>query len=411
MEPTKASDVSDCRIDGLLDRITQLPNPVLNLILCKVMDTRQVVKTMILSKSWQNLWAPVPYLCFHDRLQDFPGIVSFVNTVLQLRDPSDIHTFRVQWRHSVNAHRDHHLTNWAEHIVGHNIKVLELDIYAGEHAEEVMEFPHCIFTCQTLEELKLESDWMGAKLSPHTIVQLSRLKKLHLYGFCADSDSLKNLISGCPVLEDLKLEKCNLKDPEVSSDTLRQLIIESSDITGIQLRISCPNLHYLSFFINSVGWRVLLNWENVSSVVEGTLRIDDYRGNRCFSVHVGRRPIFFDSLRKSKDDLPMFRSLKKRLKLYGKSNYSPIFCNLKRLKLYGQCMEQNFVVVIYFLQRSPNLELLTLQKGVDPQEREVRWYNCPHFKLKVIFDCNEENERLGVLMEYYAYAYCNCDCP
>lgn len=410
MEPTKASDVSDCRNDGLLDRITQLPNPVLNLILCKVMDTRQVVKTMILSKSWQNLWAPVPYLCFHDRLQDFPTIVSFVNTVLQLRDPSDIHTFRVQWRHSVNAHRDHHLTNWAEHIVGHNVKVLELDIYAGEHAEEVMEFPHCIFTCQTLEELKLESDRMGAKLSPHTIVQLSRLRKLHLYGFCADCDSLKNLISGCPVLEDLKLEKCNLKDPEVSSDTLRQLVIESTDITGILLRISCPNLHSLSFFIDSVK-RVLLRWENVSSVVEGTLRIDDYRGNQSFGVDVGRRPIFFNSrMYIPRDDLPKYRSLKKRLKLCGKSNYVPIFCNLKRLKLYGQCIERNFIVVIYFLQRSPNLELLTLQK-VDAQEREVRWYNCPHFKLKVIFDCNKENEILTGLLEYYAYAYCHCDCP
>ncbi|KAJ6832448.1 uncharacterized protein M6B38_314450 [Iris pallida] len=404
MEPTKTSDTFNRINDGPSDRISQLPDPVLGLILCKVidtrhtvrklMDTRHVVKTMILSKRWRNLWASVPCLCFYDWSEDFPNLVSFVNTVLQLRDSSDIHTFLVAWHHSVNVHRDHHLTTWTEHIVGRNIKVLELDIYAGDHAEGGVEFPSCIFTCQTLEELKLSMDWKKAKLNPLAIIQLSRLRKLDLYGFDADCDSLKRLISGCPVLEDLKFFECKLHDPDISSDRLRQLIIECNDITGSQVRIYCPNLRSLTFNVNSFE-RVRLLWENVSSVVDATIQTEDDSGDPCFPVDVDVEPP---------------KSITSRNKYVSRASGFPLFWNLKRLELSGRYLEFNFATVVYFLQHLPKLELLTLHKDLAVKKEEVWCYNCPlHYKLTVIFICDEENEKVIELMDDLVGR--RCDCP
>ncbi|EYU44905.1 hypothetical protein MIMGU_mgv1a018102mg, partial [Erythranthe guttata] len=89
--------------------------------------------------------------------------------------------------------------------------------------------PGRILICQTLVDLILEN--CGSVPNLGSVVYLPCLKKLHLMrvGFEAD-ESLWNLISGCPVLEDLLIKLyVDFRSCKVSSPTVKKARGRSSD--------------------------------------------------------------------------------------------------------------------------------------------------------------------------------------
>jgi hypothetical protein len=90
------------------------------------------------------------------------------------------------------------IDRWILHLTGRSIKELVLEVCM----EKRYQIPWCLFSCQSLQRLKL--DW--CVLKPPTMFQgFKNLKSIDLNLVMVAQDVFENLISGCPQLEELKL--------------------------------------------------------------------------------------------------------------------------------------------------------------------------------------------------------------
>ncbi|KAG2572296.1 hypothetical protein PVAP13_7KG166965 [Panicum virgatum] len=81
---------------------------------------------------------------------------------------------------------------------------------------------------------------------PHLGSTSYRLRRLHLVNINLDNSFPRKLSYGCPVLEDLKLDRCFLDPPEISSSTLKNLIVTGCTThSGHVLTITAPALLFL----------------------------------------------------------------------------------------------------------------------------------------------------------------------
>jgi hypothetical protein len=95
---------------------------------------------------------------------------------------------------------------------------------------------------------------------PHLGSSSYRLRRLHLVKIALDKSFPRQLSSGCPVLEDLKLDECLLDPPEITSCTLRNLIVaDCMTYGGNVLTITAPTLVSFYLVITVVGW----SWDGV----------------------------------------------------------------------------------------------------------------------------------------------------
>ncbi|KAF3327298.1 hypothetical protein FCM35_KLT07416 [Carex littledalei] len=105
---------------------------------------------------------------------------------------------------------------WILYAIKCNAKVIEIDVIDYER------LPQCMFNSASLEELNL--------------CIISRIDK-------DDSDILKKLAFGCPALEDLYLNECNMDIRVVSFPKLKYLNIRSEAVEHTWVEsIRAPNL-------------------------------------------------------------------------------------------------------------------------------------------------------------------------
>ncbi|CBI32913.3 unnamed protein product, partial [Vitis vinifera] len=218
------------------DIISNLPDELLCHIL-SFLPTKFAVGTSILSKRWRYLWASVPILDFDDELWLNPSTLveleeriimfqNFVDGVLRHSEVSCIKKFRL-------GYRDNNLDNWG------------------------VELPPMFFICKTLVVVKLSC---ALFLDIPTTVWLPSLKALHLKSVeYSDDDSIQKLLSGCPVLEELVIEREERDNQwvvNVSNPSLKILRIffftdgfahpyEQED-QDYKVVVDAPNLEYLS---------------------------------------------------------------------------------------------------------------------------------------------------------------------
>lgn len=104
-----------------------------------------------------------------------------------------------------------------------------------------MALPLPLFSCKSLTVLKLEGEFL---LTVPEHVRLPCLNTLWLTdAVLYDDNSVKRLLSGCPVLEDLALNSCNVENIEVfdlSYPSLKWLDINCRGDYGLIL--NAPNL-------------------------------------------------------------------------------------------------------------------------------------------------------------------------
>jgi hypothetical protein len=136
--------------------------------------------------------------------------------------------------------------------------VLEELVFRGTQrfGNTLFELPHCVFQIKTLVVLKLYSELL---VSVPSRVCLPSLKVLHL-GFVEyrDDNSVRNLVSSCPVLVELYVDRLDwdhVIDFEIASPTLRRLVMEyrvgNNSLEEFQsrshkLHVNAPALRYLS---------------------------------------------------------------------------------------------------------------------------------------------------------------------
>ncbi|XP_045824607.1 F-box/FBD/LRR-repeat protein At1g13570-like [Trifolium pratense] len=192
-------------IDVEPDRISCLPGHLIDCIL-SYLPIKEAVRTNVLSNKWRNKWYTLPNLVFDEQCvshlaSEDPLVIE--NKFLKIVDhvllvhSGVINMFKfVDYENLVSDSAD--IDRWILHLTGRSIKELVVEVCTEEHYK----IPWCLFSCQSLQCLKLH--WCGLK-PPTTFEGFKNMKSIHLSSVMVAQDVLENLICGCPQLEELKL--------------------------------------------------------------------------------------------------------------------------------------------------------------------------------------------------------------
>ncbi|EYU41151.1 hypothetical protein MIMGU_mgv1a022276mg [Erythranthe guttata] len=200
-----------------IDRLTDLPDSVICHIL-SFLSTQESVATSILSRRWRYLWSYVPNLLFRNENQ------GTIDRVISLHKLQTINSFSIRKDDWENDQLDS-LDAFAAFAVGRNVQKIDLYFYCEEP------LPRCLFTCKTLVFLSLNCCGLVVVSS---VACLPRLKILRLMNLDYEADEcIPNLISGCPVLEELTI-KSDANMLEINIPSLEYLKIHDSFTENIK---------------------------------------------------------------------------------------------------------------------------------------------------------------------------------
>ncbi|CAL5067922.1 unnamed protein product [Urochloa decumbens] len=339
------------------DRLSSLPDALIHQIM-SFMKARQVVQTCVLATRWKNLWRSVP--CLNIDRDEF-------NTEGPDRDFG-------KERQMFEDFTDHLL-------IPNNVSVALLDTfqlhtsdgyYGGRDIQAARWIRHSI---------KYSSHQPGIQRKGLSSSSW-RLKRLHLSNVNLDESFTKHVTSGCPYLEDLELKGCSCAFHDITSHTLKNLILKncsgltaitSSTLTSLVIHIheytrsllviTAPAVAYL--LLESRSYEGGVSLEEMPSLAKASIRL---LGNGPFRSKLG------DDQFKLLDSVSNVTSLYlSDFKAMVPCEEFPEFNNLGTL-LLDQCdLSDNFQILAYFLQSAPNLEKLTLRRckfSKDPMKKE-----------------------------------------
>ncbi|EOA34794.1 hypothetical protein CARUB_v10022371mg, partial [Capsella rubella] len=207
-----------------VDRISELPEALIQKILC-LLPTKAAIATSVLSKQWRSHWKLMPELKF-DALDHELDIES-INKSLFAHKALVLQRLHLKLRLTGRSE----LTVDFGILIGialtRNVRELVLKVHSSRG---LFKFPKILYDCEKLETLKL---MLRLVLDVPSTVSLRSLRTLHLEGVdFKDEDSVLNLLSGCPKLQDLVV--CREASRNVSTfrivvPSLQRLTIHNGD--------------------------------------------------------------------------------------------------------------------------------------------------------------------------------------
>jgi|UniRef100_A0A2N9IX19 Leucine-rich repeat (LRR) protein len=287
----KLSHISE---NGIVDRISDLPDVVLHQILF-LLPIKSIAQTSLLSKRWRSLWSSFPDLDFttininpnsisstnhnpssakHSHHSPVATGMDFITRVLGRRDKhSDLRILRFQGNLSFS-----HLNGIIRRAIRHNVQELDVEVSTDDY----FNFPRSVIASESLRALKLKSRYPGFRLPPSSVMK-DGFRSLHtlylsliilydqpsLVDLFTDSSfpllkklnldacfGLKHLSIGCRGLEDLTLQNCfQLKGLSISGPKLERLRVAScfdAYIDKSWVEINAPRLRILMWECNAI---------------------------------------------------------------------------------------------------------------------------------------------------------------
>ncbi|KAJ4809177.1 F-box family protein [Rhynchospora pubera] len=254
-----------------IDHISNLPNPILHHIL-SFLSTKEAVRTCVLSKRWVNLWVFLPSLVLDSKGNEH-NFEKFVDCVFCCRESLHLDSFKISYNGDPKI-----LKKWLLHALKFQPKSLSVVSTILPLA-----LPGAVFRCESLEELVLDEPYPGIDPMPALrprLISLSLLRRLDIHAVARlDDDFIGKLMFGCPMLEELSLERCKLEFFMISSDVLKHLCIGGCDHHQEKICIRTPNLLSLELHGALLGGYTFINMTSlVKAVIEfgGFLDEHDY---------------------------------------------------------------------------------------------------------------------------------------
>ncbi|KAF3948684.1 hypothetical protein CMV_025348 [Castanea mollissima] len=205
-------DKLDRRVESR-DLISQLPEYIIHHILSFLNDTKDAARTSILSRKWRQMWTSFSVLIFDQhKIQQQEGRQDIRNMKRAFTDFVDnslkshlerklsiqklvLHITRYDFELAT------HMEQWINIAIENNMK--ELDLHVVKKSKRY-KLPPTIFASKTITGLRLH----GCMLKSHCDIKLPKLQKLYLHKVCVDQQIIDNLISSCPLIEDLRFIHC-----------------------------------------------------------------------------------------------------------------------------------------------------------------------------------------------------------
>ncbi|KAI8558057.1 hypothetical protein RHMOL_Rhmol04G0058900 [Rhododendron molle] len=352
------------------DIISSLPGNVIHHIL-SFLSTKDAIRTSILSTKWEYLWTSICDIDLNDDLNDaFPrtgkkeerSFLDFVDRVFLFHDASDIKSLTINSSELVTSSR---VNSWISASLRHNIE--ELNLSLRWKAQPVL--PCHLFTCQSLVVLKLSMYW---SLKVPSLTHFLNLKTLELSNVTfSDDNSTQHLFSSCPVLQELALVKCgwkNLKTITICIPTLKRLTIEDEamwtrDFLSCVTKIYAANLIHLRCISSLV---VDFRLYDLSSLVDASIGLYDNVSVEDVTPQVLGLLSGVVSVRK----LSITSATLEYLTLVENPlDLLPTFYNMTHLELkleFYRALPLGVLMVL--LEKSPKLEFLDFEEGIDSDE-------------------------------------------
>ncbi|MED6159476.1 hypothetical protein PIB30_042674 [Stylosanthes scabra] len=255
-----------------MDRISDLPKIILHDILSRL-PHKDVARTSVLSKAWHETWSTFPILIFHgfsrgvflcreDRRDPLKieehrrKVKSFLNSVDRTLVRFHHHGFAIK-EFSLSMMFFHpqfisqRIDQWMKIVSQSNsIKVLKLDVgdrSFGFHpfsVDNCYHLPSDVLKAKSITKLELAGKIRMDKLFVNHRIRFSMLQMLSLSNvYLGHEQAFDDLISGCPMIEDLTLEDCfgleNVKIHDLPK-------LKSVKVSGARkIDVDVPSLEYL----------------------------------------------------------------------------------------------------------------------------------------------------------------------
>ncbi|KAI3912742.1 hypothetical protein MKW92_035153 [Papaver armeniacum] len=361
------------RRDGI-DRISNLPDDVLVRILSLV-PTIEAVTTSFLAKRWKSLWILLPeldldYARFSTRLTGVSWddqkrrFIDFVEHVLSLHELKPLQKLRLKFDIADFGNCSSKASIVVRLAMESNCLRIDLDlssqtasIWVPEY-DEMHTLPPCIFPHPSVSQLKLT----GCKFVSSFYRSFISVNIVTLTSVVLQKDSVYDLVSKCPCLEELHLLHCKIPSSfiEINAPESNLKCLELNCCHGNKglefeyASISIPTLlklKYVGDFI-SAGYLSICNSENL---IEANIRI-------FYSPHYDYKLVC--NLLKSLLNVKSLTLSPSHLEVLntnggGINLLSPLY-NLKHLSVNLKQADKEFLGLICLLRSSPCLETLSV---------------------------------------------------
>ncbi|KAH9626925.1 hypothetical protein KSS87_014986 [Heliosperma pusillum] len=376
------------------DRLSSLPDELICQILSSV-PTKDAAIASLSSKKMRSTFMYLTTLDFDDSpisycarnnpqlTERFQNFKTFVDNVLHESQSPHLSKFRLGFGGDLKIWLFHH-HHWSRECGKHcfpdleatelnawisfplsrcGVREIDLRIHVGVPGK----LPPGLFTCETLEVLKLDTNLELELVSSLPSFRLPNLKVLQLHSIIIPEDDLVGrLVSNCPLLEELDMD-CWWeygKSVTISSPSLQKLVLSMNrdyqyDSPGDLLNIDTPNLKYFEYE------DILAVHNSVTSMkapVQASLNVycDSGTPEECF-----RSILNLVKAVCNVQHLSLLFSCLEVLDYEDLINQLPTFHNLKHLEFDTNFSSEWDTVVFEFLMRSPILEVLEFPEGIN----------------------------------------------
>ncbi|VYS62741.1 unnamed protein product [Arabidopsis thaliana] len=230
-----------------MDKISRLPDDLLVKVLL-FLPTKIAVSTSILSKRWEFLWMWLPKLEYHNTnysASEEQRLRSFINLNLQLHRAPIIESLRLKFSLGRSI-KPQNIKQWIIIAVFRCVRELSINLFPLYCIENPAKLPSSLYISKSLVILKLKDQIL---VDVPRMAYLPSLKYLLLKRVTyKDSNSLHQLLSSCPILENLVVERDEYNHDETLSITvssLQRLTLKISRGGSFdELVINTPSLKY-----------------------------------------------------------------------------------------------------------------------------------------------------------------------
>ncbi|KAL0743468.1 hypothetical protein Bca4012_084981 [Brassica carinata] len=227
--------VGDRKIEGAEDLLSNLPVVILQRILCFI-PIELAITTSLLSRRWRHVWCEIPSLS----LKANTLTAASVNETLTRYTAPKTKSFHL----IISPIRENipYIHGWIKFAMSHNVENLYLDFRRPYYEE--YKLPDFFYNSPSFKELNIK---FTHKMVLECHGSWVSLQSLSLTCCSLSDESMAKILSGCPILENLKLYHCSkLKVLDLSiSLRLRTLeVIRNVKKRGPR-QIVAPHIHCL----------------------------------------------------------------------------------------------------------------------------------------------------------------------